>query len=812
MKKTVTTCYQTAKMGLLGLILCLWAGVLSAQSVRGKVTDPNGEPLVGATVAIKGTTVGTVSGADGSFTLNNVPSGSVIKISYTGFLFQELEASDNLTVVLQENGTLGEVVVTAENRAVSAQRVPIALDLVSGKEVARQGATDLLQLQNLAPGLNIVQNTVFNQINVRGIGSNDGAAELSDQAVTVGVDGEYINRPVALNAVLFDLDRIEVLKGPQGTLYGRNATAGAVNIIARKPTDKKEVDLSAGYGNYNTIKANAAINLPLGKIAAVRVAGMLSKHDGYRDGGDVVGRIDNGNVWATRVGLSLKPTSAFSIYVAGEYNQTDQQAPSQYGVDVSRADTTLKGQIPSRWTTPLPKDYPVATAGFVKINQGAVRGRIAYDFGPAQITYTGGYRDVDMSGYQPLNGFVPETFSFDNSLAYQTQSHELRVNGESGKLVWQAGGFYGNEDQDVARGLILPVAKGAFGGKVPYLNFFKFDVNSKTTAAFAQATYNVTRKFGITAGIRNTTDKKSRTGATLTRAPFGPPGTPAYFYPTPPGLTDNGMTASTGKGDWNKTTWMVNLDYKIDNTKMIFAKVSTGYKAGGFDNVGAYDPEELTAIEVGTKNKFMDNRLRLNASVFNYNYDKQQVSVFINTTVGGAIQNAANTKVFGLEIDGELQATKNDRFRATFNYLNAEFGDFPTTINKVGANAEVVNLKGNTPVQAPKLTLIGAYNHNFNLADKGRLNVGIQTMFKSDYYLSAYNFEMDKQKAYTKTDINVTYSTKKGNWEVGTFVQNLEDNRIVNFTGFTGGTINIYNWIFGSPRTFGIQLNYHFSK
>jgi iron complex outermembrane recepter protein len=241
---------------------------------------------------------------------------------------------------------------------------------------------------------------------------------------------------------------------------------------------------------------------------------------------------------------------------------------------------------------------------------------------------------------------------------------------------------------------------------------------------------------------------------------------------------------------------------------MIFAKVSTGYKAGGFDNVGPYDPEELTAIEVGTKNKFMDNKLRLNASVFNYNYDKQQVSVFINTTVGGAIQNAANTKVFGLEVDGELFATKNDRLRATVNFLNAEFGDFPTTINKVGANAEVVNLKGNTPIQAPKWTLVAGYDHTFRLGN-GSLNAGIQTMFKSDYYLSAYNFAMDKQNAYTKTDFNITYTTKSGNWEVGAFAQNLEDNRVVNFTGFTGGTINIYNWIFGTPRTFGLQLGYH---
>lgn len=780
-----------------------------AQTLLGKISDANGSPLVGASVLVKGTSNGIITDANGAFTLNNVAKGSTLVVSFVGYNNKEVPADGNLDISLEEGDALGEVLVTAENRSVSAQTVPITLELITGKAIQKQGATDLLQLQNLAPGLNIVTNTIFNQINIRGIGSNDGAAELSDQAVTIGIDGEYLNRPIALNAALFDLDRIEVLKGPQGTLYGRNATAGAVNIIAKKPTNRTEIDLGANYGNYNTIKLNGAVNLPLGNIAAFRVAGMLSKHDGYRDGGSLVGRVDNGNVWATRVGLSINPSKAFSIYIAGEYNKTDQQAPSQYGVNVLNADSTLKGQIPKKWTTTLPNDFPVASAGFVKINQGAIRGRMAYDFGAVRITYTGGYRDVALTGYQPLNGFVPETFSFDNTLNYQTQSHELRLNGEGTKFIWQAGVFYGNEDQQVGRGLVLPSAKGAFGGKVPYLNFSLLDVNSKTTAVFAQATYKLTDKLGLTAGLRNTSDEKTRGGAQLTRAPFGPPGTPAYFYPTPPKLTDNGMTPLSGNGKWNKTTWMVNMDYQVDNSKMLFAKVSTGYKSGGFDSYGTYNPEDLTAIEVGTKNKFMDNRLRLNASLFNYNYKNQQVSVFINTTIGGAIQNSATTQVFGLEIDGDLAATKNDRLKWAINYLKAEFGAFPTTVNKVSVGSEVIDLKGNTPIQAPKWTLIGGYDHTFDLG-AGGLNIGIQTMFKSDYYLTPFNLAMDKQKAFTKTDLNISYTGAGSKWDIGAYIQNLEDNRIITYSSFNGSNINIYNWAFGSPRLFGIQANYHF--
>lgn len=781
-----------------------------AQMVTGKVSSSKGESLPGVNIVVKGTTKGTTSDKNGEFSIDAKKSQTLI-FSFVGYqlLEKEIGTESKFVITMEEaNASLEEVVVTAENRSVSAQRVPITLDLVTGKSIQKQGITDLLQLQSLAPSLNIITNTIFNQINVRGVGSNQGSAELSDQAVTVGIDGEYLNRPVALNAAMFDLDRVEVLKGPQGTLYGRNATAGAVNIIAKKPTQTREVEVGASYGNYNSLKLNGMVNLPLGKFAAIRAAGIVSKHDGYRDGGPA-GRIDNGNMWAARVGLSLNPTKALSVYVAGEWSKTDQQAPSQYGVNMGTI-TELKDKEPFTWTTPLPNDFPVATAGFMKIDQKALRGKIAYDFGGATVTYTGGVRKVDMDGYQPLNGFVPETFSFYNDIAVNTQSHELRLNGESAKLSWQVGGFYGNEDQLTGRGLFLPSAAGAFGGQIPFLNYFIRDVNSKTSAVFGQATYNFNEKLGLTLGLRNTSDKKILGGGNLASAPFGPPTIVRFFYPTvPTSATQAGMKPFEGiptEGGWNRTTWLVGLEYKVDANKMMFAKVSTGYKAGGFDNLGQYNPEYLTAYEIGTKNKFANNKLRLNASAFHYDYKDQQVTIFISTAIGGAIQNAGVSSVNGLEIDGEYAATKADRFRFSINLLGAKYKELKTVANVVNGNVKEVDLKGNVAPMAPKVTLTAGYSHDFKVG-KGILNASIQTLFKSEYYTTAFNYAMDKQKAYTKTDIALTYTAKGGKFDVGVFAQNLEDNRIITYSSFNGGTINIYNWIFGSPRLLGAQLN-----
>lgn len=796
--------------------ILLTNSLIWAQTISGTVKSDQGIKLLGVTVVIKGTTKGTTTDKDGKYVIEARKNQTLI-FSFVGYELQEVAVGDknSLDVILKEaTESLEEVVVTAENRSVSAQKVPITLDLVTGKTIQKQGVTDLVQLQAIAPSLNIITNTIFNQINVRGVGSNQGAAELSDQAVTVGIDGEYINRPVALNAALFDLDRVEVLKGPQGTLYGRNATAGAVNIIAKKPTQTREADLGLSYGNYNSLKLNGMVNLPLGKIAAVRAAGILNKHDGYRESsgtGAFNGRIDNGNMWAARLGLSVNPIKALSIYVAGELSKVDQQAPSQYGVPMGNL-TELKDKEPISWTTTLPNDYPVATAGFMKIDQSAIRGKIAYDFGKAILSYTAGYRNVAMTGYQPLNGYLPETNSFHNDISSSTQSHELRLNGETAKLSWQVGGFYGDEDQNTARGLLLVSAAGAFGGQVPFLNFFIRDVNSKTSAIFGQATYNVNEKLGLTFGIRNTSDKKVLGGGNLASAPFGPPSIIRFFYPNvPTSATQAGMKPFEGiptEGSWNRTTWLAGLEYKVDANKLLFAKVSTGYKAGGFDNLGQYNPESLTAYEIGSKNKFANNKLRLNASAFYYDYKDQQVTIFISTAIGGAIQNAGVSTVKGLEIDGEYVATRADRFRFSVNFLDAKYDDLKTVANRVGAAVIERNLAGNVAPMAPKWTLTAGYNHDFKIG-KGILNAGIQTLFKSDYYTTAFNYAMDKQKAYTKTDINLTYTTQGGKFDIGVFAQNIEDNRIITFSGFNGGNINTYNWIFGSPRLIGAQLNFH---
>lgn len=702
-----------------------------------------------------------------------------------------------------QRGVLEEIVVTAEKRAADVQDVAIAINVVTGDELASRGVSDLQGLTAIAPDLNAVANTIFTQFTIRGVGSQD-IGELGDSAVTLGVDGEYITRPVALNATMFDIERIEVLRGPQGTLYGRNATAGALNIIANKPVNEFDASVSLGVGDYSAIRTEGMINVPLTDTLAIRAAMMTTQHDGYRDAGPA-GDVDDQDVKAARLGLRYAPNDVFSWYVAGEYSQLDQTAPSQYGVNIGA--TAPTGFSPTDVVIPLPDDFDLAVPGSLETEQYAVRTQLDVDLGLATISYIGGYRDADVDGYQPLNGFVPEIFSFDNHFEIQNQSHELRIHGDTGRLFWQTGLYYGKEEQDVARGLLLPALRGNFGGSPPYLNFFLRDIESTTEAAFAQASLSVTDTVRLTAGVRYTQDEKTRRASDA--APF------AFRYPNPPtSFTQPGVNPLVNvpnAGEWSETTWLGGIDWQVADDNLLYAKVSTGYKAGGFDNVGQYDPEKLTAYELGSKNRFLGGTLQLNAAAFYYDYTDQQTTVFVSTAVGNQVLNAGESEVSGVEVDVEWLATDADRIKLTANYLDAEFKDLPTNANRVGAGAIPVNLAGNEPVQSPEWTVVLGYAHTWKF-DAGLLTADLRSQYKSDYYLQPFNWRADEQEAHTISDASLTFAAPDGRWDVSAYVHNIEDEGVLTFAAFSGGTINIYNFIFGPPRTYGLQASYRWGR
>ncbi|MGF7149864.1 iron complex outermembrane receptor protein [Sphingomonas zeicaulis] len=692
-----------------------------------------------------------------------------------------------------EAGSLGDIVVTAQKRAERILDVPIAIRAVQGEALVRAGVTDVNGLQNVAPDLNVVTNTIFTTFTIRGVSSQD-IFETSDSAVTVNIDGEYLNRPVALNAALFDLDRIEVLRGPQGTLYGRNSTAGAVNIFANKPKlGRFEGSASASYGNYDAIQAQAAVNIPVGDTLAIRVAGQHAEHSGYRDNRPA-GRGDDQNVEGARIGLQWEPDSRVSVYLAGEYVNVDQLPPSSYGIQVGLIGLPA-GEAPSDIRFDFPRrGWPLEKLGNLDADQYAVRGEIDIDLDFATLSYVGGFRRIDMQSEVPLNGYVPAEFSFQNDkLDSDTQSHELRLTGDpAGAWFWQVGAFYMRETQSTRRGLYLD-GPGAF------IDYNYRDVISDSKSLFGQAVVPIVDGLSATIGGRYTWDRKKGTLNSITG-----------FLPQRPLPTDPAAQITPFDEDWSKFTWNLGLDWKPRKDTLVYAKASSGYKAGGRDNSGPYDPEDLTAYEIGTKNRFDHGTLEVNASAFWYDYRDQQIQVFINTAIGNATRNAGKSTIKGIEVDFIKALSEADQVRFTVNYLDARFDRFLTVENVLGAPTRPVDLSGNRPTQAPRWTIVAGYDHRLELASGANISASAQTRFKSDYFLTAYNWEADRQKAYTQTDLSLSYNHVDDRFSVGAYVRNLEDTIPLTYSSFNGGGIDLYNFIFGQPRTYGVQASMRF--
>ncbi|MFC3443077.1 TonB-dependent receptor [Sphingobium rhizovicinum] len=726
----------------------------------------------------------------------------------------------------QDNGAIGlaDIVVTAQKRATNIQDTPIAMRAFDSDAVLNAGISDVNGLSRLAPDLNITNDTQYTKISVRGISSQD-HGETADPALTINIDGEYINRPIALNASFFDLERIEVLRGPQGTLYGRNATAGALNIVVAKPKLGEFSGYATGsYGNYKALSAEAAVNIPLGDKVAIRASGMHNEHDGYFNN-TPAGRGSAGNTDAARLSIYAEPTEGVRAYLAGEYVNVDTTGVAQYGmvianngvltnpayagglIDAIPSTPQLEnGGVPANLQfNPPRKSFPLGDLGYTRIKQYAVRGRLDIDVGSiGTLSYIGGYRDVQSNVSQPLNGYVPTVFIQNYEKNSQTQSHEIRLSGgENGGVIYQVGAFYFHENQYMAQGLFLPLAAGG-----SYLNYFyRPYVKNKSMAGFAQATVPlVADKLSVTGGIRYTKDKKNALfinyGPRFGRGSTPPPEDASLgFNPTP--LNDGQLT------------WTAGIDYTPSRDHLIYGKVATGYKAGGFDNVSSFGAEKLTAYEIGTKNSFANRTIQFNAAAFYYDYKDQQIPIFLDTSVGAEVVNAGASRIWGIETDTTILLSRNDRFTATVNYLNAELTKF--SANLLGLTGTLTdsdpstpglqpfNLSGNKPVQSPTWTIALGYDHDFHFGDQ-KVTASLFSRFKSDYYLQPSNDLATRQKAFTQTDFTLEWVAPNDRFSVQGFVRNIENYRPFAFAGYVnaGGSLLI-NYVYGSPRTYGIR-------
>lgn len=821
----------------IGWILILPIIFLSMQlhaqmNISGKVTDYNQDPLPGASVVVKGTNIGTTTDFDGNFSLSGVEENTILVVSFIGFSRKEVVVtSSELIIVLEQGGVLQEVIITAQKRGENIQKSPISVSVLSGTKLAEQGFNTAENALRQVPGVEIQQVAQGAQVFLRGVGSGIDPS-LADPSVALMVDGIYNGRTETLQAGVFDLDRVEVLRGPQGTLYGRNATGGTINVITNNPNlSRNHGRVQVVGGNFGLIKTEIMYNAAINDKFGIRAAGFLEKRDGYIDDGS-----DNLEHGAGRIKLLYKPNEKFSILARGEIYRRSDLGPNVLPAAGSAGnlffpppffttnfDPTIPDGPPFTGGVPIPKfpngweqvDPSDPWSNNLEHVPGALERKsesfsleLNADLGNAGILsilpgYTRTYNKL-ISNYlfgsvSPVPGVIAtynnEDFAQEESnVRYSTVEARL-ASPESSKFKYLFGTFY--LDARPVKGFeeVGNIASALSGQPV---NFSNIRQPSKTFAVFAQGSYPFSDNFRGTVGFRYSTDENGQ-GYTI---------------------AVDGVEVAADEFSQNVDNLQYKLGVEIDlaENSLFYAHVATGFKQGGISNTipaRTFEPETLTSYEFGVKNTFANGRLKLNVSAFYYDFNDYQIWFFEPGPIGDVVDengdpiinnfqvigNAGNSKIKGAEIDLVAAPWKGGILNISATFLDARYGELTLPPNPF-TGTDFFPLEDQQVQNSPDYTFNVGFVQNIDLG-KGQLSLGINSKISDSYFASHELFMPGGfQDSYTRTNLNASYNINK--LRFGFFINNLENDAQVLFP------FPAYRRLITSPRHLGFSTTLRF--
>ncbi|WP_029923401.1 TonB-dependent receptor [Nevskia soli] len=760
-----------------------------------------------------------------------------------------------------------EVTVTATKRSTSLQQTPVAVTAVNAQALENNHVMTIEDVVHLVPSFQATSEGDHGVITMtmRGIGNDSAKTEYADPEVALFVDGIYAPRAEGAATLLFDMDSVEVLRGPQGTLWGRNSTVGAVNMQTAKPVLNQSFGMAqGGAGDYNRYGARGAFNLPVTNTLALRFAFVHEQHDGYVGYQEAPHpSVADQQAAYNAAGITSKPFEPLNpdLFVQGgpRYNSQDQSAVRlsalwkpldrftwnisyEYFIDRGTPGMNLL-------QTPRPgQDFWSAlidTAPYLHRNVSTLRSRIDYGINDyLNLSYIAGYSrftgssdfDQDGGATVPTSFTTGATFQEDrtNYSRYLNYSHELELQ-SAGKheVDWILGLYYAAEDNSIR--FDIPIFNGTKQGTVNWQGSFiqpKETVASK--AAFGQATWNLTQALHLTGGVRYTEDDRKNEGGTNNG--WNPTANPPSGGDVPidpgsdPFAQGSGFTTyqhNDGHFTGNKVTWLGRASYDFSHDFMAYTSIATGYKSGGLQDGGVhYGPETLTNYELGTKNTFFNGRVRFNNALYYENFKDFQFSAPVTNPDGThslATSNAQGARVYGLESELAVKLTRDDRAQLTMAYTHTRLGHLIAGSNDYTLPSPCVDRNGN-PVSgisncldvtdhdlphAPTFAAQLLYEHSFRFDNGAVLAPRVSTHFETGSWLSVFNLgDGDRQKSYTRTDLALRYSAAGPKpWWIDLFVQNVEDGKIKTNAQNAFGP---WQAQYLPPRTFGVNLGVDF--
>ena len=680
------------------------------------------------------------------------------------------------------SGELEEVVVTAEKRSENLQKTPAAVTVVSGQELVEDRISNARDLEVLAPSANFAIERQNMIAYIRGVGTANDFPN-SDPSVVMQINQVYTPRS-ATGGSFFDIQNVEILPGPQGTLYGRNAIGGVVNVTTVRPGDSFGGEALMEAGNFSLTHEFAALDLPVTDDLKFRIAANRQNHSGYLSNG-----LDDEDSTAVRLSALYTP-GKFSAFVTYTYYHDAGlgDATVQYPF-VNSANPWYAPTSPSSRGAASQRDFYQASGIFdYKFDNGMT------------LSYIPSWVYVRLNEATPQNGNDPATS--DNLLAFEpaTQyTQELRLSGDHGPWRW-VGGLYAYYDNTHSTyNIIEPGLQG-----IPPYTTIGIDAYNReeSYAAFSQVTYSLTDAFRLTGGIRYSSDEKKATGDTAVT--LFPPITPVEV-PLP-------VSYYTFNHTWHNVDWKVGAETDLTDTSLLYASVSSGYLEGGYSLVPStptfsneYQPEKLLAVTLGIKNRFLDNRLQINDELFYYDYKNYQVS-FYNVTIGTTVSyNEKKAIIYGNDLSAKFLISKDDEIDATIGLLSAYARDFSVPTG----TGDTISFNGYRLPDSPSATATVGLQHDWHFANGSSVRGRVQIHYDSGEWEIFYHPANTNQPASTKTDLMLTYTFADNKWNVGLWGKNLENT--ARFVGpATTSTPGINSVYMEAPRTYGVRIGAKF--
>lgn len=724
---------------------------------------------------------------------------AVALVSLTGVARAQVAPSPAESATADDSAA--DIVVTAQRRSERQSQVPISITAFSGESLVSTGVADARALTQITPGLNFQSVGSSAQPLIRGIGST-GSSVGDSSNVAIYIDGVY--QPFqAGNFLRFpDLERIEVLKGPQGTLFGRNAAGGAISITTLEPRlDRATGSLGISYGRFDEVEANGFVSVPVSEQVAVSLSGNYLTNDGFRRDINLDKRLGYVHARSVRGKLLFEPTDRLQVLFTGYYDRSNDL--TTFGNQPLDGNAQLRALIPGILIASEPNTSALNLVPINRVKKWGGSARIEYDLDFATLTSLTAFSNARQfvltdSDLTPA-AFSESRIRFGDDMV----SQDLTLASNTGsQLSWLVGGTYYEED-----GFFFLRSFGGLRtpGNPPLTSGVNVnDIKIKAIAGFAELNYKFTDRLTVIAGARFSNDKPEFSGARILPAT---------------GL-ENPATFTAAKDSFSSFTPRVSLRYAVTPSVNTYATYSRGFKSGVFNGnnlqAEAVRPETVDAFEIGLKGS-PSRALAFDAATYYYTYKDLQVASFGATAVSPTLRNAAEAEIYGFETNATVFPIDGLTLRGGLAYTHGEYTEFeraqgfrPTSDANgvpIGGNTSyiIADASGNRLIRTPRLQVNGTVAYETSVGDGGTLNFNLTGSRNS-----RMNHDIEgniRQPAFAVFNANVAYTTPDEHWRVTLFGNNIFDEEYVAGILVSGIATSV---TFARPATYGIKLEYLF--